>query len=63
MPTISPPTERECERCGRRDVWDDDAGVWTIQRDDDGEPIAGEPYCVHDWDIHGSYSPLAEDDS
>jgi len=57
METIVPPTERECERCGRRDVWDEDAQNWTIATDD-GEKLAGDPHCLHEWDINGSYNPL-----
>lgn len=58
MPTIEPPTERRCERCGRRDVWDDDRGTWSIVSDD-GEKLAGDPQCLHEWDIDGSYNPIA----
>jgi hypothetical protein len=58
MKAIVPPTERECERCGRRDVWDDDDQNWTIATDDDGEKLAGGPHCLHEWDINGSYNPL-----
>ena len=55
---IEPPTERECERCGRKDVWDDDEGTWVIV-ESDGEKDAGSPYCLHEWDITGTYNPLA----
>jgi hypothetical protein len=54
MVRITPPTERTCERCGREDVWSTDRGSWTI----DG--AAGDPYCLHEWDINGSYNPVAE---
>ncbi|MFC7175729.1 HEWD family protein [Halosegnis marinus] len=52
--TIVPPTERECERCGRRDRWDDETENWVI----DGR--RGSPTCIHEWDINGSYNPVAE---
>jgi hypothetical protein len=55
---IEPPTERECERCGRQDEWDDDEGTWVIV-ESDGEKVAGSPYCLHEWDITGTYNPLA----
>ncbi|MFW6017715.1 MAG: HEWD family protein [Halapricum sp.] len=55
--TIVPPTERECERCGRVDVWDDERMNWTI-REDDGEKLTGDPQCIHEWDINGSYNPF-----
>ena len=53
--TIVPPRERECERCGRRDVWDDDAEGWLIAS---GSPA--DPYCIHEWDINGQYDPFGE---
>ena len=58
MTTIVPPTERTCERCGRTDVWNDDRGSWVVATDDDGTRITGEPFCLHEWDINGAYSPL-----
>ncbi|WP_459194030.1 HEWD family protein [Halosimplex sp. J119] len=58
MTTIVPPRERECERCGRTDVWDDDAGTWRVVTDDDGDRLAGDPFCLHEWDINGTYNPL-----
>lgn len=54
MVTISPPRERTCERCGRTDVWDTERGNWVV---DDN---AGDPYCLHVWDINGSYNPIEE---
>ena len=56
---LVPPTERTCERCGRHDVWDDSLDSWTITTED-GEKTAGNPYCLHEWDINGDYSPLEE---
>jgi len=55
MATIVPPTERTCERCGREDVWDGDVESWVI----DGAP--GDPHCLHEWDINGSYNPVGEE--
>lgn len=57
--TLSPPTERTCERCGRRDEWDEDAGRWTIVVAD-GERLVGEPYCLHEWDVTAEYNPFSE---
>lgn len=59
MSEVVPPSERTCERCGRRDVWNDDLGSWSID-EEDGEKLIGDPYCLHEWDINGSYNPLAE---
>jgi len=35
---LDPPRERECERCGRQDVWDADVREWRIV--ETGEPTA-----------------------
>jgi hypothetical protein len=59
MATIVPPDERECERCGRRDRWDDDLGTWRIV-EADGEKAYGSPFCLHEWSINGAYNPIAE---
>jgi len=44
MNEVVPPTERTCERCGRRDVWDEDVSSWSIDSED-GEKLIGDPYC------------------
>jgi hypothetical protein len=54
MSSIEPPRERECERCPRREVWDEDRGIYTAASDDD----RGTPYCVHEWDVTGTYNPV-----
>jgi hypothetical protein len=58
MATLVPPTERVCERCGRRDVWDADRETWVAA--EDGEGQLGNPHCVHEWDINGTYNPFEE---
>lgn len=51
------PTERNCERCGRQEVWTEDSWrVVTI----DGERATGSPYCIHEWDIDGTFLPFEE---
>mgnify|MGYP000159198633 CR=1 FL=1 len=60
MNAVTPPEARECERCGRRDVWDDERGAWTIATDEDGDRVVGDPHCLHDWDINGTYNPLKD---
>lgn len=57
MDTVTPPTERECERCGRKAVWDDEKQTW-VAATVDGITRRGEPHCLHEWDINGSYSPV-----
>jgi hypothetical protein len=54
---LDPPRERRCERCGRRDEWDDATGHWQVVAGDDG-PLAGDPYCIHEWDVTAAYNPL-----
>ena len=50
--TIIPPQERVCELCGREERWDEEATGWRITN----EP--GNVYCIHEWDINGTYTPL-----
>lgn len=57
MTTIVPPVRRTCERCGRVERWDDDRPAW-VAATVDGEKRRGEPHCVHEWDITGTYNPL-----
>ena len=57
MTSIEPPEERTCERCGRRDVWDEELVSWTIDSED-GEKQVGNPHCLHEWDINGTFNPL-----
>ena len=52
--TITPPKERTCELCGREERWDDEAEGWRIADD------PGNVYCIHEWDINGSFVPLQE---
>lgn len=56
---LNPPTRRTCLRCGREDVWDDDVGEWTV-REEDGEKRAGNRFCMHEWDITGTHTPITE---
>ncbi|MEF8856000.1 MAG: HEWD family protein [Haloplanus sp.] len=56
--TIRKPTARQCENCGRKEVWNDATGTWRVARDDDGERIAGNVYCIHEWDINGTFVPI-----
>ncbi|WP_311171848.1 HEWD family protein [Halobellus ordinarius] len=58
-PGLRTPSERICERCGRIEVWDDDAGRWQLAVNDEGEPhTVGSPYCIHEWDINGTFVPF-----
>lgn len=57
---IVPPTRRVCEICGRTDVWDETDENWTIAVED-GERIAGDKHCIHEWDINGQYNPVGAD--
>lgn len=51
------PTRRECERCGRSERWDENGETWRI-REEDGERLVGNPHCIHEWDITGSFTPI-----
>jgi hypothetical protein len=59
--TIRKPTARQCEDCGRREVWNDATSTWQVARDDDGERAVGEVYCIHEWDINGTFVPIERD--
>ncbi|WP_256300140.1 HEWD family protein [Haloarchaeobius salinus] len=55
MTELKRPTARTCERCGRQERWDDDSESWRVA---DGE--VGERFCIHEWDINGTFNPVAE---
>jgi len=57
MESVTPPARRECERCGRVAIWDDDAGTW-VAVEADGTRRHGQPHCVHEWDINGTHNPI-----
>ena len=51
------PTDRTCERCGRQENWDVTVESWRIVVED-GERLAGNVDCVHEWDINGQFAPF-----
>lgn len=57
---VNRPTARECECCGRLERWDGGLGAWQIGRSG-GEKQAGNPHCIHEWDINGTFNPIIED--
>jgi hypothetical protein len=57
MAELRKPDERECERCGRTEVWDDDHDTWRVPDPDDAGAV-GDVHCVHEWDIDGSFRPI-----
>lgn len=59
MSTIEPPTERTCERCGRREAWDQKRTTWSVAPDA-SEEERGRAHCLHEWDINGTYNPLPQ---
>ena len=59
MATVIPPKERVCERCGRHDVWDEEAEAWLITTENDEKQV-GNPHCLHEWDITGNYNPFED---
>ncbi|WP_200840242.1 HEWD family protein [Halorubrum sp. JWXQ-INN 858] len=52
--TITPPTERTCEDCGRTERWVADAEGWQIV----DEP--GNVFCIHEWDVNGTFVPFKQ---
>ncbi|ESS05859.1 MAG: hypothetical protein A07HB70_01402 [uncultured archaeon A07HB70] len=60
MVRLRAPTARVCERCGRREEWRDEG--WRVAVDD-GEPVVGERFCLHEWDINGTFAPVVESDA
>ncbi|MFC3959928.1 HEWD family protein [Halovivax cerinus] len=51
---IHVPNRRRCERCGRTEAWDSPEGAWTLIDSD----RAGSRFCIHEWDITGSFCPV-----
>ncbi len=45
------PSTRACERCGRAEEWDEAATTWRVEE-------TGRLFCVHEWDINGSFLPF-----
>jgi hypothetical protein len=41
------------------DVWSEREQKWVVA-ESDGEPQHGQPHCLHEWDINGSYNPFSE---
>ncbi|MGM0590534.1 MAG: HEWD family protein [Halobacteriota archaeon] len=52
------PTKRICELCERREAWDEETGTWRLAAD--GEEQSGSVYCIHEWDINGTFLPFEE---
>lgn len=46
------PEERTCEACGRHEVVTGAGGGWRV-----GDEV-GDVYCIHRWDITGTFSPV-----
>lgn len=54
-PTLRQPTVRTCERCGRSEKWNADNETWEVVDNN-----VGSIYCIHEWDINGSFVPFEE---
>jgi len=52
MAEIRAPRERACTRCGRSERWDDEVGAWRVDAD------VGDVYCVHAWDVTGTFATV-----
>lgn len=55
------PTTRICERCNRTERWDEGLGAWQIAREE-REKLVGNPHCIHEWDINGTFNPIGGTD-
>ncbi|WP_435332722.1 HEWD family protein [Haloarchaeobius sp. TZWWS8] len=55
MTKLRKPTARECERCDRKERWNDEVEAWRITED-----AVGNPHCIHEWNIDGTFSPIEE---
>lgn len=51
------PTKRVCEQCERTEQWDETSGAWQLARKD-GSKLVGDPHCIHEWDINGTFYPF-----
>lgn len=54
--SIRTPSKRVCEVCGRTEEWNPTKESWVITTVD-GQSVVGDPHCIHEWDINGSFSP------
>jgi hypothetical protein len=59
-PTLRTPTERTCERCGRVERWDGVETTWAVA-EEDGAKRVGSRYCIHEWDINGTFAPFEDE--
>ncbi|APX95802.1 HEWD family protein [Natronorubrum daqingense] len=55
---VRTPTARVCERCERAEHWDTSLEAWQLVREN-GEKQVGNPHCLHEWDINGTFNPVS----
>ncbi|SEH11321.1 hypothetical protein SAMN04487967_0296 [Natronorubrum sediminis] len=55
---VRTPTARVCERCERAEHWDTSLEAWQLVHED-GEKQVGNPHCLHEWDINGTFNPVS----
>jgi hypothetical protein len=53
------PEVRICERCGRRERWDQQLRGWVVATLDETAAV-GDVYCIHEWDINGTFATVIE---
>jgi hypothetical protein len=53
------PEVRTCEGCGRRERWDQQLRGWVVASEG-GEAAVGDVYCIHEWDINGTFVTVIE---
>ncbi|OAQ53830.1 hypothetical protein HTG_06075 [Natrinema mahii] len=57
---VRKPTARVCEECGRVERWDENLEAWQLALEDDEKQV-GNPHCIHEWDINGTFNPVNGD--
>jgi hypothetical protein len=57
--TLRRPELRTCEQCGRRERWDPEHRGWVVATEGTSA-VVGDVYCIHEWDINGTFSTVDE---
>ncbi|AGB32227.1 hypothetical protein C488_11153 [Natrinema pellirubrum DSM 15624] len=58
---VRKPTARVCEECSRVERWDETLEAWQLALEDDEKQV-GNPHCIHEWDINGTFNPVNDDE-
>ncbi|ELZ13500.1 hypothetical protein C479_01606 [Halovivax asiaticus JCM 14624] len=58
--SIRAPDRRRCEQCGRVETWDPLRQQWAIA--DATRRDRTRRWCIHEWDITGTFCPVESAD-